>query len=83
MLKNLFLTSLLTLCAACTPTPRVVIPTIDPFLLTPCDGPQAEGLKAGDVAQLIVDYDVALDCANGKITAIGETVEQQKAALNE
>lgn len=50
---------------------------IDKALLTPCPKPTLLGETNADVAILIVEYDGALDCANGKIAAIAETVERQ------
>ncbi len=51
---------------------------IDPTLLTPCQRPELQGETNADVAVLIVEYDGALACANGKIAAIAETISKQE-----
>ena len=51
---------------------------IDPSLLTPCPRPELQGDTNADVAGLIVEYDGALACANGKIAAIAETISKQE-----
>lgn len=51
---------------------------IDPSLLRPCAKPVLQGETNADIAVLIVEYDGALDCANGKLAAIAETIARQQ-----
>lgn len=51
---------------------------IDPTLLTPCAKPDLAGRTNADVAVFIVELDGAIDCANGKIAAIAETIKRQE-----
>lgn len=47
---------------------------IDPELLTICPVQDRPRATLADVGLILTDYVEALDCANGKITAIAKTV---------
>lgn len=62
--------ALLTACAPNTAAIRAVVPDIPHDLRTPCPAPALTGLRTnGDISDLLLGYDAALTCANGKIEA--------------
>lgn len=68
----------LTLCAACAPEIRTVMvtPEVPAALRQPCPGPSLTASTAAEVARVLVGYDEALTCANGRIRAIDEVLKE-------
>lgn len=51
----------------------MVAPDIPADLRSPCPGPKLAGLATvGDISDLLLGYDEALTCANGKIRAVDQ-----------
>lgn len=68
----------LILCAACAPETRTVmmVPRVPDELRQPCRGPSLAAKTAAQVARVLVGYDEALTCANGRIRAIDEVLKE-------
>jgi hypothetical protein len=62
-------------------TPDVVIrmPEVTPELRRICEGPELSAETLRDLAAILVDYDQALTCANGRIIAIDEILTEFEA----
>ena len=69
-----FLIGFATICAACSPPARVETRLVAPEVPAPlrqiCAVAAAPATTLADVARLLTDHVAALDCANGRITAI-------------
>ncbi len=77
-MKSLLISCLMLLTACETTRVEYRPAEIDPTLLRPCPAPELQGQTNADVAILIVEYDGALACANGRIAAIAETISKQE-----
>lgn len=64
----------LTLSACSTPDVVFLTPEIDPDLRQTCSIPERDTANFGDLALIVGDHVEALDCANGRIAAIDETL---------
>jgi hypothetical protein len=73
---------LLSACAPATviPQTRLVIPDVPAPLRQPCPGPDFAAATAKQAALVLIDTAEALDCANGRITAIDTILTQAEGA---
>jgi len=58
-----------------------VLPVVDQELLTPCPGDDREVVTVKDLALRDIANRSAVDCANGRLNAVKETLDAAQAAL--
>lgn len=57
----------------------MIIPRVPDELRQPCEGPKPKAQTRAQLARLLVDYDEALGCANGRIGAIDQILTSAEA----
>lgn len=57
----------------------IVPPEVPTEIRKPCEGPKPKAQTTAQLARLLVDYDEALGCANGRIVAIDQILTDAEA----